>query len=105
VISRADFLEATRRFKQTKTHPRERTRYHALLLVYKGYTYRHIAEVLFIDEESVSRWIALYDEKGLDGLKNNPLWGGEHGQRWLSDTELARRHYGRRAIDNARKRI
>ena len=25
-----------------------------------------------------------------DGLKNNPLWGGENGQRWLSGQELAR---------------
>jgi transposase len=90
VISRPDFLEATRRYKERKTHPRERTRYHALLLVYKGYTYQQIADVLLVDEDSVSRWMGLYDEKGLDGLKNHPNWGGEHGQRWLSDEQMAR---------------
>jgi hypothetical protein len=38
VIPREDFLEATRLYKDRKTHLRERTRYHALLLDYKGYT-------------------------------------------------------------------
>jgi transposase len=29
-----------------------------------------------------------YQEKGLDGLKNDPRWGGEHGQRHLQADEL-----------------
>ena len=32
MIPREDFLEATRRYKERKTHLRERTRYHALTL-------------------------------------------------------------------------
>jgi transposase len=88
VIPREDFLEATRRYKEKKTHLRERTRYHALLLDYKGYSYQQIADILIVDEDSVSRWMANYRRAGLDGLKNDPRWGGEHGQRWLDDEQL-----------------
>lgn len=89
MLSQDDFLEATRRFKNKKTKLHARTRYHALLLVAKGYSYQQTAEVLFVDPESVSRWVTLYEQQGLDGLKNNPLWGGENGQRWLSEQQLA----------------
>jgi transposase len=44
--------------------------------------------VLFVDPESVSRWVGIYQRDGLDGLKNNPLWGGERGQRWLTQQQL-----------------
>ena len=90
MIPREDFLEATRRYKDRRTHLRERTRYHALLLDYKGYSYQQIADILMVDEGSVSRWMQSYTDKGLDGLKNDPRWGGEHGQRWLSQQQLAR---------------
>lgn len=62
--------------------------YHALLLVTKGYSYRQTAEILFVDEETISRWVQAYQEKGLEGLKNHPRWGGEHGQRRLNQAEL-----------------
>ena len=88
MIPREDFLEATRRYKDKNTHLRERTRYHALLLDYKGYGYLQIADILMVDEDSVSRWMAAYRERGLDGLKNDPHWGGEHGQRRLSSLHL-----------------
>ena len=90
MIPREDFLEATRRYKDRRTHLRERTRYHALLLDYKGYSYQQIADILMVDEGSVSRWMQSYTDKGLDGLKNDPRWGGEHGQRWLSKQQLTR---------------
>ena len=35
-----DYLEATRRYKNKKLSGHERQRYHALLLVTKGYSYR-----------------------------------------------------------------
>src|SRR5207248_9565265 len=81
-------LEAMRRFKHKKTKAHERLRYHALLLVTEGYSFQQIADVLFVDSESVSRWVQIYTRDGLDGLKNHPLWGGERGQRWLSDAQL-----------------
>lgn len=89
MLSKPDRLEAMRRFKHKKTKAHERVRYHALLLVTDGYSFQQIAAVLFVDPESVSRWVTLYQRDGLDGLKNNPLWGGERGQRWLSDEQLA----------------
>jgi transposase len=78
-----------RRFKHKKTKAHERLRYHALLLVTDGYSFQQTAAVLFVDPESVSRWVSIYQRDGLDGLKNNPLWGGEHGQRLLTDEQLA----------------
>jgi transposase len=88
VLNRADYLEATRRFKEKKTHARERTRYHALLLVSKGYTYAQTADILFVDEDSLTRWVESYRLEGLEGLKNHQSWGGEHGQRRLSDDDV-----------------
>ena len=76
MLSKEDRLEAMRRFKLPKTHARERTRYHALLLDYKGYSYQQIADILMVDEETISRWMARYRDTGLDGLKIHPRWGG-----------------------------
>lgn len=88
MLSKSDRLEAMRRFKHKKTKSHERLRYHALLLVNDGYSFQQTANVLFVDAESVSRWINLYLQEGLEGLKNNPLWGGEKGQRWLTNEQL-----------------
>lgn len=89
MLSKQDRLEAMRRFKHKKTKANERTRYHALLLVTQGYSFQQTAEVLFVDAGSVSRWVSIYEREGLDGLKNNPLWGGEHGQRLLNSEQMA----------------
>lgn len=89
MLSKQDRLEAMRRFKHKKTKANERLRYHALLLVTEGYSFQQTASVLFVDASSVSRWVSIYERDGLDGLKNNPLWGGEHGQRLLSTEQLA----------------
>jgi transposase len=89
MLREKDYLEAMRRYKNKKCNGHERQRYHALLLVTNGYSYRQTGAILFVDEETVSRWVGLYQEKGLDGLKNDPHWGGEHGQRRLNEAELA----------------
>jgi transposase len=89
MLNENDYLEAVRRFKNKKTKSPERQRYHALLLVTKGYSYREAADILLVDEESVSRWVRVYQDKGLDGLKHHPRWGGEHGQRQLSAEQMA----------------
>jgi transposase len=89
VLTKEDRLEAMRRFKYKKTKAFERLRYHALLLVSDGHSFEQVATLLYVDAESVSRWVDLYKEKGLEGLKNNPLWGGEHGQRWLDAEQFA----------------
>lgn len=90
MLTHEDYLEATKRFKDKKRNPHERQRCHALLLVAKGYSYNQIADILFLDEETIRQWARRYEEKGLDGLKNNPLWGGEHGQRLVNNQDLTR---------------
>ena len=90
MLSDKDYLEATRRFKNKKDNAHARQRYHALLLVTKGYSYLETADILFVNEGTISRWASLYQASGLDGLKNHPQWGGEHGQRPLAIEELAR---------------
>lgn len=87
MLNPEDYQEALRRYKNKRLNGHERQRYHALLLVTKGYSYRQIADILFVDEETISRWVRLYQEQGLAGLKNHPHWGGEHGQCWLSESE------------------
>jgi len=90
MLTHEDFLEATKRFKDKKRNPHERLRCHALLLLSKGYSYSQTADILFIDEDTLRQWVQRYRDKGLDGLKNNPLWGGQHGQRRLNQQDLAR---------------
>src|SRR6266446_6523206 len=84
MLSESDYQEAVRRYKDMKVNGHERQRYHALILVHKGYSYREVGQILLVDEEAISRWVRQYQEHGLDGLKNAPGWGGEHGQRELS---------------------
>lgn len=90
MLKHEDYLEATKRFKDKKRNPYERQRCHALLLVSKGYSYSETADILFLDDDTISQWVRRYQAKGLDGLKNDPLWGGEHGQRPLNEQDLVR---------------
>jgi transposase len=84
MLNEADIEEAVRRYKNMRLNGHERVRYHALLLVSKGYSYRETGRILLVDEETVSRWVRQYELGGLDNLKNAPDWGGEHGQRELN---------------------
>src|SRR5215211_7913885 len=81
MLSDEDYQEAVRRYKNMKVKGRERQRYHALILVHQGYSYREVAEILLVDEDTVGRWVRQYQERGLGGLLNDAQWGGEHGQR------------------------
>ncbi len=83
MLSEADYQEAVRRYKNMKVSGHERQRYHALILVHQGYSYREVGQILLVDEETISRWVRQYQERGLAGLKNAAQWGGEHGQREL----------------------
>jgi transposase len=88
VLTEEDYREATRRYKDKRTEFHERQRYHALILVTQGYSYQEIGRILLLDEETISRWVMIYEEKGLAGLKNNPLWGGERGRRFLTSEQM-----------------
>src|SRR5512132_1627815 len=83
-----DYQEAVRRYKNMKVSGHERQRYHALILVHQGYSYREVGQILLVDEETLSRWVRQYQERGLAGLKNDAQWGGEHGQRELGVEEV-----------------
>lgn len=88
MLSEADYQEAVRRYKNMQGNGHERQRYHALILVHQGYSYREVGQILLVDEETVSRWVQQYQEHGVGGLKNAPQWGGEHGQRELSTEQV-----------------
>ena len=88
MLSEEDYAQACRRYKDRRTKLPERQRYHALILATQGYSYREIGRILLVDEETVSGWVALYQSAGLEGLKNHQDWGGEHGQRFLTITQL-----------------
>jgi transposase len=84
MLSESDYQEAVRRYKNMRVNGHERQRCHALILVHQGYSYREVARILLVDEETISRWVRQYQERGLAGLANAPQWGGEHGQRELN---------------------
>src|SRR2546428_4433681 len=88
MLSEADYQEAVRRYKNMKVSGHERQRYHALILVHQGYSYREAGQILLVDEETISRWVRQYQERGLAGLKNDAQWGGEHGQREVSAEQV-----------------
>ena len=88
MLSEKDYAEACRRYKDRRTKLPERQRYHALILATQGYSYREVGRILLVDEETVSGWVTLYQSAGLEGLKNHPGWGGEHGQRFLTLAQL-----------------
>jgi transposase len=83
MLSEADYQEAVGRYKNMKRNGHERQRYHALILLFQGYSQREVAAILLVDEETVGRWVRQYQERGLGGLRNHEQWGGEHGQREL----------------------
>src|ERR1043165_651568 len=88
MLSDEDYQEAVRRYKNMHVNGHERQRYHALILVHQGYSYREVGRILLVDEETIRRWVEQYQERGLDGLQNHPHWGGEHGQRELRGEQV-----------------
>src|SRR5216684_4977198 len=88
MLSAGDYQEAVRRYQDMKGNGHERQRYHALILGQQGSSYREVEQILRVDEETLRRWVRQYQERGLAGLKNDPQWGGEHGQRELSAEQV-----------------
>ena len=75
MLSDDDYQEAVRRYKNMRMNGHERQRYHALILVHQGYSYREVGRILLVDEETIRRWVDQYQERGLSGLQNDPAWG------------------------------
>lgn len=88
MLTEEDLRAAIRRYQDKRTEFHERQRYHALILLNQGYSYKEIGRILLIDEETVSQWASLYQEKGLAGLKNHPGWGGERGRSFLTAEQV-----------------
>src|ERR1043166_3465101 len=93
MLSEADYTEACRRYQDKRTKFHERQRYHALILVTQGYGYEEISRILLLTEEAIRQWVSRYESQGLEGLKNHPSWGGEHGQRCVNTEQLAALQY------------
>jgi transposase len=54
---------------------RQRQRAHAVLLSAKGYTLDQLADILRADRDTISGWLNLWQEQGLDGLADAPKPG------------------------------
>jgi len=51
----------------------------ALLLLDKGMTCEAVAEVLYVDDDTIRTWYRLYEEEGLKGLASFRHEGGSAG--------------------------
>jgi len=60
-----------------KTHPVSQVRHraHALLLSDQGFPINHLAEIFFVDRETITHWLNRWDQDGLDALENKPRPG------------------------------
>jgi transposase len=60
-----------------KTHPVSQVRHraHALLLSAQGYPIKRLAEIFFVDRETITNWLNRFDQDGLEGLENKPRPG------------------------------
>jgi transposase len=82
MLSEVDYQEAVRRYKNMKVSGHERQRYHALILVHQGYSYREVGQILLVDEETISRWVRQYQERGWSGTRI-PVKGGSRREALL----------------------
>jgi transposase len=77
--------EISRRYKQEK-NPRFRERLHCLLLKDRGHTNTEVAEMLLVVPETITDWLNVYQEGGLEALCRLET-GGSDG--WLTPDQIA----------------
>lgn len=60
-----------------KSHPvcQVRHRAHAILLSAQGYPINHLADIFFVDRETITHWLKRWDQDGIAGLENKPRPG------------------------------
>ena len=63
----------------------------ASLLVHKGMTYSHIAEILMLDEGTIRRYEKAYKENGVDGLLES-RYHGSTGFLSITEEETLTKH-------------
>lgn len=64
-----------RKMKNEHQSSRARARAHSILLSNEGYNKKEIAKIQEVDEDTVSRWLKRWTEKGIDGLPDKPKSG------------------------------
>src|ERR1700729_4390209 len=79
--SRSDLIELTR---DGSVAHRLARRANALLLLDEGMSCETIAEVLFLDDDTIRTWHRLYQEEGIEGLAS---FGHEGGACRLRDVQ------------------
>ena len=73
-LTEADQVSLEAVHHTAKTH-RQRQRAHAVLLSAKGFTLEQLADIFSADRDTVSGWLNLWQDKGLDGLADAPKSG------------------------------
>lgn len=63
----------------------------AVVMLHHGFTYQEIAKALFLDEVTLRRYVAKFQEKGVDGLLEMRYAGGS--SRLTSDQEMRLKRY------------
>ena len=60
-----------------KNHPVSQVRHraHAILLSAQGYQIKQLAEIFFVDRETITNWLNRFDQNSIEGLKNKPRPG------------------------------
>jgi transposase len=60
-------------------------RINAILLLNSGYSFQQVADVLLMDDDTIRRYVNIYQEEGVKGLMRDLYVGS---QSWLDDEEL-----------------
>jgi transposase len=62
-------------YRSSSSSHRTRQRAQAILLSSRGYGLDQLADILSVDRDTVSRWLAAWQERGLQGLSDAPRPG------------------------------
>jgi transposase len=61
-------------YRHSSSH-RTRQRAQTILLSSRGYSVEQLADILSVDRDTISRWLSVWQQQGLDGLPDAPRSG------------------------------
>ena len=67
--------KALKHIADTSSDRRERSRAHALLLSAKGYYVEQLADIFFVDRDTIARWLDRWQESKASSLKDGQRSG------------------------------
>lgn len=67
--------EALKQIADHSYDRRERIRAHSLLLSHKGYYVEQLADIFFVDRDTVARWLDRWQQSKFDSLKDGQRSG------------------------------